>query len=97
MAMKKRVLKYSRVGKLSRAGVKKALSFIHVYPSKGSGWEVKEIGISGLHRRFASEGSAAVFARRVAQNSDGKVVVHKKRPTLKIASHKDVVYKLVRE
>ena len=94
--MKRRVLKPSRIGKLSRAGVKKALSFIHVYPNKsGSGWEVKEIGASGLHRRFVSESSATIFAENVRP---GKVVIHKKRPKLKIAaSQKDAVYKLTRE
>jgi hypothetical protein len=97
MASTMRTLKPSPVGKLSRAGIKKAVFSVHVYPSeRGDRWEVKEIGLSGVHKRFVSKETAMCFANDVAKKKQAEVLVHKRHARLKVAApNNDAVYRLV--
>jgi len=97
MSKNLRSIKASPLGKLSRAGVKKAVSAVHVFPSsRGERWEVKEIGLIGLHRTFSSKSSALAFAKDFAVKKRSGVLVHNKHPRLKVNDRNtDAVYEIV--
>ena len=92
-----RSIKNSPLGKLSRAGIKKAVSAVHVFPSsRGEQWEVKEIGLVGLHRKFSSKTSALAFAKECAVKKRSGILVHKKHARLKVSTaNNDALYEVV--
>ena len=62
-----RQIKVSPPGKLARGKVRKAISAIHVYPSSKGEWQVKQIGLMGVRKRFPSKDSAVAFAKHIAE------------------------------
>jgi hypothetical protein len=67
MVKKLRILKSSPAGKLSRSTVREAVTAIHVYPSVGDRWAVREIAKPGVQRTFRSKDQAIAFAQRRAK------------------------------
>lgn len=81
--------------RVTHATVRKAVRSLHVYPSAGSKWLVRGIGLHGVRRLFASKHAAVTFARDSAARSD-LVVVHSKRVRLRaVKPSKNGLYEVV--
>ncbi len=97
MAKAMRRLKASATGRLSRKSIQGAVRALHVFPAAGNGgWQVKELGTEGLHKRFASMEEAIAFAKQAADKNNSQVLIHRRNARLKVeGSEKPGVYKLV--
>lgn len=84
-------------GRLSRADIRDAVSSIHVYPAPAGKWMVKEIGMRGVRKLFASQRDAVAFAKATVARKDlAGVLVHRKQARLRVSTPaKAGVYEVV--
>ena len=78
VALKKRSIQRTQVGRFSRAEVRGIVEAVHVLEMPTGAWEVRTLGVKGKKREFEGKTLALKHAFHVKDNV--KVFVHEREP-----------------